>query len=180
MSDGFVSEFCRFRIDDEVLFSWIELIVRARTEPGEKSDGSIVSDDDGGRTISPLKRRVRKDGDWSQLFWLFINWVLIDKDSNVDIGWLVVSVAELVRLRGEGFLRDEINRLSFVIVWSNKNKSSLLWSDFFVGDIWVVVAVVVGVVVDDGGKKFRRGLINVCAWLRTNTNKDLYPGLIKY
>jgi hypothetical protein len=45
---------------------------------------------------------------------------LIDNDSNVDIGWFV-SVAELVRLREEVFLRDETSRLSSVIVCFNEN-----------------------------------------------------------
>jgi len=121
---GIEKEFCLFRTDDKFLFSWIELIVRARTEPGEKSDGSTTSkDDEGGRTISPLKRRVRKDGDVSLLFLLFVSWVLIDNDSNVDIDWFV-SVAEFVRLRGEVFLREETNRLSSVIVCFNEINSS--------------------------------------------------------
>jgi len=118
-------EVARFAIDDEFLFSWSELIVRARTDPGEKSDGSTTSEVgvDGGRTISPLKRRARKDGDVSRLFWLFVNWVLIDKDSNVEIGWFA-SVADIVRLRGEGFLFEETSRLSLVVVCLNENASS--------------------------------------------------------
>jgi hypothetical protein len=52
----------------------MELIVRARTEPGEKSDGSTTSEaDEEGRTISPLKRRVRKLGDVSRLFLSFVS-----------------------------------------------------------------------------------------------------------
>jgi hypothetical protein len=45
----------------------------------------------------------------------------------------------------------------------------LLWSVcacFFVEGNW-----------EDKGKSVRRWLINACAWLRTNNNKDLYPGL---
>jgi predicted GNAT superfamily acetyltransferase len=48
---------------------------------------------------------------------------LIDNDSNVDMGWFV-SVAELVRLRAEGFLRDKTGRLSSVVVCFNENNSS--------------------------------------------------------
>ncbi len=114
-------EFCLFELDDKFLFSWMEWIVRARTEPGENSDGSTTSEnDEGGRTISPLKRRVRKLGDVSRLFSSSVCWLLIDNDSNVDIGWFV-SVAELVRLREEVFLRDETSRLSSVIVCFNEN-----------------------------------------------------------
>lgn len=66
--------FCRLVTDDGDLFSCSELIVRARTEPGENKDVSTGTEgEDGGRTISPLKRRPRNDGEVSRPCWLFAN-----------------------------------------------------------------------------------------------------------
>ncbi len=45
------------------------------------------------------------------------------------------------------------------------------WKEYL---LWFVCACFF---VGDGGKYVRRWLIKAWAWLRTNTNKDLYPGL---
>ena len=60
--------FGRLAVGDGFLFSCSELMVLARTEPGENNDGSTTSEgEDGGRTISPLKRRARIEGEVSRL-----------------------------------------------------------------------------------------------------------------
>lgn len=105
------------------LSSCIELIVRARTEPGEKTVCSPTSDGaNEGITVSSLKRRARIDGDVSSVFLLFLRVTVVETESDDDKRRLE-SVDELVRGRGELFLFNNSGRFSFVDFDENVSSS---------------------------------------------------------